>query len=117
MPSSEVTDREQCGFRLHLNLPRPPKESFEPLFEQRRARPLGPVSRQRDQLAVQPLKRVLERWAVVLAQDIGTHFNSILGSDAKHVSIEGSMVDRAHGDTIRHNWFAAVRVLLNVSGI
>lgn len=70
-----------------------------------------------DQFSVHALERVLKRRTIVLSKDIGTDLDSVLRGHAQHVSIEGSMVNRAHGHTIRHDRLAAVRVLLDVRGI
>ena len=61
-----------------------------------------------------PLKRVHERGAVDLLEDVLANLNDVVGSDSQDAPVEGPVVNRAHGDAVRHDWFAAIRVLSNV---
>jgi len=57
---------------------------------------------------------VLKGWAVLLEQNVAANLNDIVGTHAEDVRVERSMVDRAHGHSVRDNGLAALRVLLDM---
>src|SRR5207244_1230466 len=72
---------------------------------------VDPTSRQDDELVtVEALEGVLKRGPVVLAENVGPDLDLIVGPDAEDVGVERPVVDRAHGDPIRNDRLAALRI-------
>src|SRR5439155_676759 len=63
------------------------------------------------------LKRVLKRGAVLLDEHVSPDLDLVIGAYAEDEGVERSMVDGAHRHAVRHDGFAALRVLLDVGRV
>lgn len=68
-------------------------------------------------LLVEPLKRMAEGRSIVFVQDVASNLNDVVGANPEDLCVECSMVDGAHGDTVRDDWLTTLSVLLDVSRI
>ena len=58
-----------------------------------------------------------ERRAVRLVEHVAADLDHVVGAHAEHERVERAVVDRAHGDPVRDDRLAAVRILLDVRDV
>ena len=64
---------------------------------------------------VHALKCVLKSRPVMRRQNIVANLHYVVRADAEHESIERKVMNCAHRNSVWNYWFAALRILLNVS--
>jgi hypothetical protein len=92
-------------------------ESFVPLFEQVCAWPGRLIRRKNELGAVQSLKCMKEGRPVDLFEHVTPNLYDMVGPDPEYHVVEGSMMDRAHGNSVGDDGLAALSVFTNVSRV
>ena len=87
------------------------------LLEKRGIRPHRSTTWHLYPAAVQTLERVSERWAIFFDQHVGSHFDFVVRPHGHEPIVEGGVMDLAHGDAVRYDWFAPLSVTAYVCGV
>jgi hypothetical protein len=66
--------------------------------------------RQLDHGPVDPLERVPQGRTVALGEDVAADLDAVVWPDPHDVRVEGTVVDRAHRDPVRHHRLTAFRI-------
>ncbi len=103
--------------RSHLVQSASVSKSLVSLLEERDVRPRSLLPWEVKRGVMHTLEGEPECWPIRFLQNVSPNLDDEVGTDADHIAVEGTVVDRAHGDSVRHDWVSSLGVLFDVSSV